>query len=74
MSYHFGVVTLWEFGDRSACATWSMHGTPTSVQRSAPARLARLRTAAHAATCWLRGRWVQTRGAAAGAHRTVLGV
>ena len=30
-----------------------------SVQQRAPARLARLQTAAHAATCW---RWVQTRG------------
>ena len=60
MSHPFGVVTLWEFGDPELARDVVHAQHASSAQRSAPAWFARLRTAAHAAACWLRGRWVQT--------------
>jgi hypothetical protein len=63
MSQPFGVVTLWEFGDPERVRDVLKARHTSRAQRSAPARFAGLRMAAHAAACWLRGRVVQTRGA-----------
>ena len=63
MSHPFGVGTLWEVGDPELVRDVVDAQHASSAERSAPARVAGLRTAAHAAEGCLRGRWVQTRGA-----------
>ena len=62
MSHPFGVVTVWEFGDPERVRDVVHARHANRVRHSAPARFAGLRTAAPGAVCWLRGRWVQTRG------------
>ena len=63
MSQPFGVVTLWELRDPERVRDVVNARHAGRARRRAPAWVAGLRTAVHAAACWLRGRWMQSRGA-----------
>jgi hypothetical protein len=62
LSHPYGVVTLWEFGYPVLRSDAANERRAASVQPSAPARFAWLRTASRVATSWLRSPTPHKRG------------